>query len=549
VSDLSKSSVIHKIYENKKNNNIYSSKNLLGIILFGVLNVTQLAGWAKAQSIQVAVSAFPTSMDPHFHTLTPNNGMASYIFDSLVGRDAHANLIPGLAESWRVVDRTTWEFKLRRGVRFHNGAIFDAEDVIYTINRVPNVPNSPSSFGVYTRAIETMDAPDPYTLRIRTRGPYPLLASDLSSIFIVSRSIAAASTTSDFNAGTAAIGTGPFRLAGYTHGDRAVFRRNNEYWGPKAPWEQVTYRFLANDGARVAALLSGDVDFIDDVPSGDVPRIGRDARFRVTSAVSLRLIFLALDTGRTGSSPQVTGPNGEQLDRNPLTDIRVRRALSMSINRQAITERLMAGAGIPANQMMPQATTGFASDIPPITFDANEAKRLLSEAGYPNGLSIVLSGANDRYINDAQIQQSIAQMWTRIGVRTRVDSTPYASFVVRAARFELSAFMMGWSNATGEPSPGYRALIASQDRERGWGLTNRGRYSNPLFDRTLLQSVSDMDTGRRDQATLELARIVAEDVPVIPLHHQVSRWAMRRNLNYAGRADETTLAAEIVPAN
>ncbi len=206
-----------------------------------------------AQDLVVGVGGNITSIDPHYHNLAPNNGVATHIFDRLVHQDEQQRLIPGLATEWRPIDDTTWEFKLRADVKFHDGAPFDAEDVLATLKRVPWVPNSPSSFAISTRSIVETTVVDPLTIRFRTAKPYPLLPNDLSIVNIVSRK-AVEAPTGDFNQGRAAIGTGPFRFVEFAPGDRLVLQRNDAYWGGKAHWSKVTIRVITNASARTAAV-------------------------------------------------------------------------------------------------------------------------------------------------------------------------------------------------------------------------------------------------------------------------------------------------------
>jgi len=197
-------------------------------------------------------------MDPHFHNLTPNNNVGSHIFETLVAKDPRGRLKPALAESWRAVDELTWEFKLRRGVKFHDGTEFTADDVAATLDRVPGVPNSPSSFATYSRQITERIIVDPYTTRLKTAKPYPLMPNDMGTIMIIPAR-ARNATTDDFNAGKATIGTGPFKFVRWQKGNRVELIRNDHYWGAKPAWDKVTFRIITSDPTRVAALLSGDV--------------------------------------------------------------------------------------------------------------------------------------------------------------------------------------------------------------------------------------------------------------------------------------------------
>ncbi|HYZ32644.1 MAG TPA: ABC transporter substrate-binding protein [Crenalkalicoccus sp.] len=502
---------------------------------------------AGAQELTMAVGAPVTSLDPHYHQLSPNNAVADMIFDRLVEDDAQARLVPGLATEWRAVDETTWEFRLRANVRFHNGSPFTAEDVAFTLARVPNVPNSPSSFAIYTRPIRAVEIVDKLTIRLRTDSPYPLMPMGLSNIRILDKETHEGATTEDFNSGKTAIGTGPWRAVSYRNGDRIEFERYDDYWGERPAFQRVTYRMITNDAARTAALLAGDVEFIDQVPTSDLKRLRADQRVTLSEAIGLRIIFLGLDFSRTGPTPFVTDNDGQPIARNPLQDLRVRRALSLAIDRQAIVERVMEGAATPSGQFLPPGIFSYVPDLPAPRADPEEAKRLLAEAGFPQGFRLQLNGPNDRYINDSRIIQAVGQMWTRIGVRTAVEAQPWTTFISRAAKQEFSAYLIGWGSNP-EGSHPLRNLVATYDRERGWGASNRGRYANPKLDAMIEAALRELDDAKREAILQDAQRLAMQDVAIIPLHIQTNIWAMRRGLAHMARADELTRAQDIRPA-
>ncbi|MFC3124307.1 ABC transporter substrate-binding protein [Pseudoroseomonas globiformis] len=501
---------------------------------------------AQAQNLSLAVAAPPTTLDPHYHTLSPNNMVAEHFFDKLVGRDAQAKLEPGLAESWTLIDDTTWEFKLRQGVKFSDGTDFNAQDVLYTLERVPNVVNSPGSFSIYTRAITRTEVIDPHTVRFHTNGIYPLLPQDLSQVFIISDSIKGRDGTADFNNGRATVGTGPFRLVSYTPDDRIVMERNENYWGEKPAWKQVTYRFIANDGVRVAALLSGDVQMIDVVPPADIPRLRQTQGIGFSEVPSLRSIYIKIDTAHD-SSPYITDNNGRKLDRNPLRDLRVRQALSTAINRKAIADRVMQGAATPSGQMMPPGANGYIADLPAPPYEPDGAKKLLAEAGYPDGFRITLIGPNNRYVNDAQIIQAVGQMWQRIGVATTVDAMPFSVMAQRQARNDMSAMLIGWATA-GEPSTALRGNLTTRIPEKGFGTVNFSGYSNTKVDALVEEGLRTADDEKREDIFKQAMRVAMEDVGLITLHMQKNIWALRGGLTYEARADEYTVAMGVKPA-
>ncbi|MCM0018960.1 MAG: ABC transporter substrate-binding protein [Tagaea sp.] len=500
---------------------------------------------AAAQELTVGLGLNVTSIDPHFHNTTPNLNVAAQIFDRLVHTDAAQKPVPGLALSWRILDPTTWEFALRQGVRFSDGSPFEAEDVLASLRRAPNVPNSPSSFGIFTRAIASAEARGSHTVVIRTREPYPLLANDLSAVNIVHRSAESASTA-EFNSGRAAIGTGPFRVVSWTPGDRLVVERNPHWWGGANPWARVAFRILTNDSARVAALLAGDVQLIEAVPPADIARLERDPNVRLARSITTRYFFLHPDQARA-VSPFVTDKEGRPLERNPLQDRRVRQAISHAVNREAIAERMFMGQAVPAGGVVPDAFFGGDPSLRAPAYDPERARRLLAEAGYPDGFGITLHGPNDRYVNDDQTVQAIAQMLARVGIATRVETMPWASFATRSNRPDFSLIYIGWLSATGEASSTLRSLLATFDRATGMGSSNRGRYSNPAFDAALRAALGEMDDGARQERLRAAARLAMEDQGIVPLLYQYSVWAARRPLAYTARADDQTWAVWVRP--
>jgi peptide/nickel transport system substrate-binding protein len=521
-------------------------------LAFGIAAALSLAsrtGFAEAPAtLRIAVSAPVTSIDPHFHTLTPNESLDAHIFEKLVDVDAHAHLIPALATSWKLIDPQTWEFALRQGVTFQNGDPFTAEDVAFSLQRVPNVPNSPASFAIYTKSISRIEVVDPHTIRLHTSGIYPLLPVDMTQIDIIDHTAAAHATTEDFNSGKAAIGTGPYRLVSYKPGDRVELERYDGYWGRKPAWQHVTYRMITNDAARSAALLAGDVDVIDAVPTTDLARMRGDDHVRLAEIVGLRIVFLGLDQSRDGPTPLVTGPHGEALAHNPLKDVRVRRALSIAINRQAIVDRMMEGAAVPSGQFLPEGAFGYVPGLAAPKYDPEGAKKLLAEAGFPDGFRISLHGPNDRYVNDARIIQAIGQMWQRIGVQTEVDPETWTTYVVHANKQEYPAFLFGWGSATGEASNPLRAQVATWDPKKGLGTANRGRYSNPSLDMLIAKGMSIPDDEAREEIWRAATKQAMDDVAIIPLHIQKNIWATRRGFIYAPREDEETRAMDVRPA-
>jgi peptide/nickel transport system substrate-binding protein len=504
------------------------------------------AGPLPAAELSVGLGADVTSIDPHFHNLTPNNNVGQHIFEALVTKDAAGRLKPALAESWRAVDELTWEFRLRKGVRFHDGGDFTAADVVFTLDRIPNVPNSPSPFTTYTKQITEKIVVDPYTVRLKSATPYPLMPTDMGTILIVSAKAAGKAATEDFNSGKAAIGTGPFKFVRWQRGDRIELARNDAYWGPKPPWDRVTMRIITSDPTRVASLLAGEVRAIENVPTSDLAKLKASKDLTLYRTVSVRLMYLHLDTARE-KSPFVTDKAGKPLEKNPLQDLRVRRAISKAINRQGLVERVMEGAAVSTSQLMPQGFFGYAPGIKPEAFDPDAAKKLLAEAGYPEGFGLTLHAPNNRYVNDEQVAQAVAQMLTRVGIQTKVDAMPSAVFFSRGSKLEFSLLLVGWGADTMEASSPLKSLLATFNSDKGTGASNRGRYSNPKMDAVLEQALATVDDGRREKLLQQATEIGVGDLGIIPLYHQHNLWATRRGVAYEPRADERTLAFEFKP--
>lgn len=533
-------------------------------------------GQASAAELKIGASAEPSAIDPHYHNLGPNNAIAVHLFDALIGQDPNQKLFPQLATSWEATDPTTWVFKLRKGVKFHDGSDFTAKDFVYTVCRVPNVPNSPSSFALFTKAISGLETPDPYTVIIKTEKPYPLLANDLSQVWVISAKvngiagdigfakagcsgIAEYPKTEDFNNGKIAIGTGPFKLAEFVKGDRLVLSRNDAYWGEKSEWDKVTFKPISSDGPRVAALLAGDVDFIETPPVQDLPRLKTDPKIALSQALSNRVIYLHMDqsgsatvavkgTGKPDSKYEGPGPcASKECEKNPLMDKRVRQAISKAVNRPAIVEKIMGGVAVAAGELLDGSFFG-AAGLKPEAYDPEGAKKLLAEAGYPNGFELVLGSPNDRYINDEKIAQAVAQMLTRVGIKTTVDAVTKSVFFGRRNKLEFSVYLAGWGAGTGEMSDSLRALVACPDKAKGYGGTNPTRYCNADLDALLDKALATVDPAAREKLLQDASKMAMEDYAILPLHFEVTPYAHRKSLTYAARADQHTEAMGIKSA-
>jgi peptide/nickel transport system substrate-binding protein len=516
-----------------------------GVFLAAVLMAMALP--AAAQDLTIGLASEPSSLDPQYQNLAVNNEIAAHLFDPLVARDAQQRPIPALALSWKPVSDTVWEFKLRPDVKFSDGSPFTAEDVVFSYERAAKVPNSPSPFTMLTRQITRLEIVDPLTLRITTGAPAPLLPLDLSGLPILSHTAAAGGapegkTTAELDRGDGLIGTGPFTFVSWKRGGDLVLARNETYWGPKPAWAKVIFRPIPDAAARVAALLSATVDLIETPPMADLPKLRKDPKVALSQTPSSRVIYVALDQFAE-PSPGIPDTNGK----NPLKDKRVRQALSLSIDRRGLVDKVLDGFGQPAGDLLPYPAFGTRKETQPDRYDPGEARKLLGEAGYPKGFALTLGTPNGRYADDLKVAQAVASSWSRVGVKTGVEATAPPVFFKNRDEFRYSAYLSGWGADSGEMSNPLRALVATTNREKGMGGNNRGRYSNPAMDAKLDEALRTVDNKKREALLQQASKLVMADEGILPLYFELSVWAMRKGLAYTARADQATLAQFVKP--
>lgn len=502
----------------------------------------------SAADLKIGVKSEPSSLDPQFHVLVPNMQVTFAMFDPLIMMDSKLVPQPALAESWKPVSDTEWEFALRKDAKFSDGSPLTADDVVFTFDRIPKVPNSPTAFTLFTRQIAKVEAVDANTVRITTKQPYPLLITDLANLPIMSKAAASGSaaegkTTVELNRGEGLVGTGPFKFVSWQKGADLVLERNPNYWGKPAEWDKVIYRPMTNPAARAAALLSGDIDMMEDPPTADLEQFKSNPKLTVAEAPGTRIVYIALDQ-KGEPSPGIPGQ-----DKNPLMDKRVREALSISIDRKAIAERVMGGVAVATGDLLPAPMFGAveARQAAPAV-DTAKAKALLAEAGYPEGFQITLGTPNGRYVNDARVAQTIAAMWTRAGVKTEVAASAPPVFFKSRDNFEFSAYLAAWGNSTGEMSTTLRSLVGTRDPSKGSGTSNGGRYSNPELDALLDKASATMDDDARKALLQQADELVLSDYGIIPVHFEVPVWGLRAGLTYAARSDQYTLPQDVVTA-
>jgi len=494
------------------------------------------SGLAEARTVRWAASGDPNTMDPHSQNVGTVTMVLQQIYDPLIHRSPDLSLRPGLALSWTQVEPTRWRFVLRQGVRFHEGEAFGADDVVFSITRALQPT---SNFGIYVDTVDRAERVDDHTVDVITKLPDPILPNKFASVFMMSRSWSERNNAArpqntrqreEMHTVRNTNGTGAFRLATREPDVRTVLRRNDSWfgWNEAQPAAgnvtEIVFRPITSDATRVAALLSGEVDFVLDPPLQDLNRLRGAGNIRVLEGPEVRTIFIAMDTNRDELL------YGDVRGRNPFRDLRVRQALYQAIDIQAIHRTTMRGQSIVTGTFFPQQVNGYSADEDVrLPYDPNRARALLAEAGYPNGFGITLDCPNNRYINDEQICQAVAAMWARIGVRTSVKAQPLAPFFAQIQRDDTSIYLLGWGVPTLDALYSFQSLLATRNGAQGDGIWNYGRYSNPRMD-ALIARMKTESGEARTAAIREALAIYREDVPHIPLHHQVIPWAMRSTI-------------------
>ncbi|MDW5444101.1 ABC transporter substrate-binding protein [Polaromonas sp. SM01] len=501
---------------------------------------------ASAQTLSIGFADPVSSVDPQLNNHAGDRSLALHFWDSIINSRDGGKLEPALASSWKALDDKTWEFKLRSDIKWQDGKPFTADDIVFSFQRARSVPGTVASYTGALRTVESTTAKDPHTVIVKTNTPNPMLPLDIASIYIVSKHAGENSKTEDYNAGRAVVGTGPYKFISYSPGDRTVFERNPGYYGPKPLWDKVNYRYINNGAARTAALLAGDVDVIDKVAVTDVAKLKKTPTVSVYTYPGLRVLLLQ-PSFRPGSNEFITDNAGKPLDKNPLQELKVRQALSLAINRKAITDRILQGTVTEANQWMPKNSFGYNPEVKDIAYNVEQAKKLLAEAGFPQGFQITIHVPGDRYPQAPETVQAVAQFWTRAGVKTKVEVVPWSVYASRAGKNEYAVSVIAWGNGTGEAGYGLLQTLASNDAKRGRGVNNWGRYSNEAVDKALDAATVEFDAKRREAIFRHSVKLVTDDVGNIPLFHYQNIWAARKGLKVVPLLSDRTTAMQVSP--
>lgn len=535
----------------------FSFKRLTRIGKLASLSIVLMAGAASAQSLTVGLSAEPTSIDPHFFRSGPNISLRENVSDALVyNNQVTGEVEPRLAESWEVVDDETWRFVLNPDAVFGNGEAVSPADVIFSLCRIRNVEGSPGPYVSFVETIADVEADGEGTVVVRTSGPDPVLLQSLGQLGIVQSPTGAVLdydredcgndewlNTQAFNNSEIETGIAPYKVVGYTRGVETVLERNPNYYGPAPYYERVVLRAIPENGARIAALLSGDVDVIDAVPVNAIDQIYENENLQLISTPASRLIFFAFDQ-EGEPSPKISGTDGE----NPFKDVRVREAFNLAIDRLEIVDTVMDGIAEPASSIVMGTVFGHNPDLAPLPHDPERARELLAEAGYPDGFGITVSAPSDRYRNDTQVAQAVVQMLAQIGLDVELETYPQSVYFDRASNYEYSMYLGGASADTGEGLSQLLNLVHSRDLERGLGGANRGRYASEEVDALLGDALVTLDDEARREMLQEAQAVVYEDYGYMPLYHEVAVWAASSEVYFEPNAAQINILYTARPA-
>ncbi|MGE0717630.1 MAG: ABC transporter substrate-binding protein [Alphaproteobacteria bacterium] len=489
-------------------------------------------GVAEAKTFRYSTSGDINGLDPHLNNEGPTNAMKNNFYETLIYRNPELKLVPALATDWSQTGPTTWRFKLRQGVKFHDGTPFTADDVVFSIARNNHAQ---SDLRTYSASVVEVKKIDDFTVELVTRVPDPVLPQNIPAVFIMSKAWSEKNNTAnpvrgivgnESYANTHVNGTGPFKLLDRVADTRTVFVPNADWWNKQVDHNltRVEFRPIANAATRVAALLSGEIDMMFPVPLQDVPRLKRSAGIRVMEGPELRTIFLGMDQHRD-----------ELMDmpgsgKNPFKDKRVREAFYKAIDINAIHKVVMRGASTPTGLMIAPGINGFAKDLndrPP--FDPDGAKKLLADAGYPSGFTVTLDCPNDRYVNDEAICQAVVPMLARVGVTVKLNAqtkSKHFDKIGERQKWNTSFYMLGWTPGTYDAHNMLYNIITLNSGP-GSGSNNSGRYTNPKVEELTRLVESETDAEKRNKMIAEAMKLHKEDYGHIPLHQQALAWGVR----------------------
>ena len=492
---------------------------------------------ASAQTVRIANQGDALSMDPHSLNESLQLSVTGNVYEPLVGRNKDLSLTPMLATSWKQTSPTVWRFELRKGVQFHDGTPFTADDVVFSLARTQVEGSDMKS---YTNDFKEVRKIDSHTVEIETKTPFPILPDVLSLVYIMSKKWCETNQATvpvdrrkgvENTASFKANGTGPFRVRERQPNVRTVFTRNGSYWGKiEGNVTEVVFTPIGNDATRVAALLSGEVDVMEPVPVQDIDRVNSSANTRAVTGPELRTIFLGMDQKRD----ELLYSNVK--GKNPFKDKRVRQAFYQAIDIKGIKKTVMRGASNPSAQLVGPGINGFQPEMKRLPYDVEAAKKLMAEAGYPNGFEVSMNCPNDRYVNDGRICQTVAANLSRINVKINLQAETKGTYFPKVLRRDTSFYMLGWTPATYDAHNAMNAIMRCVD-DKGAGQFNLGAYCNPKVDELTLKVQAETDKNKRNAYIKEAFDLHAADVGHIPLHQQALAWGVNKKVKLVQLAD------------
>ncbi len=506
---------------------------ILGALLCG------FTAAAPAQTLRWATQGDPLTMDPHSQNEGLTNAMNGQVYERLTNNDKTLGIVPCLASEWTQTGPTTWRFKLRPGVKFHDGATLSADDVVFSVNRAKEPV---STFSVYANALGKPLAIDPLTVEFQLERVNPIFLQHVNSIVIMNKAWAERHKVQkplDFKnkeesyASFNANGTGPFVLAQRQPGIKTTYKRNPTWWGRfEGNVQEIVYTPIANDATRLAALISGEIDFVLDPAPRDIPRLRNTAGVKVIEGPENRIVFIGMDQQRDELL------YGSVKGKNPFKDLRVRRAMYQAIDIETMRSKLMNGMAVPTGGYTPSPLGAFndAEIEKRLPFDLTQARKLMADAGYADGFEVTIDCPNNRYVNDEEICIALASMWAQIKIKLKVNAMPRATYFPKMEKWDTSLYMLGWGGSVTDAETVLTPVMRNPGA-KGEGLYNYGRSRNDKFDALAVQSTSEADPKKREAQIKAALTEWKEQVHSIPLHRQMIPWAARTNVNVVHRAD------------
>lgn len=494
---------------------------------------------AQAQTLRIANQGDALSLDPHSLNESLQLSVASNVYEGLTDRNKDLTLAPGLATSWKQTSPSIWRFDLRKNVQFHDGTPFTADDVIFSFARAAG---DGSDVKAKVNDIKEVRKVDSHTIDIETKGPFPILPEVLADMFIMSKKWSEDNKAErpvdrrkgiENAASFKANGTGPYRVRERQPDVRTVFVRSGTYWGKiEGNVQEVVFQPIANPATRVAALISGQVDVMEPIPVQDIPRVNGNASTRAIVGPEMRTIFLGMDQKR--DELLYSSVKGK----NPFKDKRVRQAFYQAIDINAIQKTVMRGASKPTALMVGPGINGWTeAQDKRLPFDPEASKKLLADAGYPQGFEVTMNCPNDRYVNDAQVCQAVAANLARVGIKINLAAETKGTYFPKILRRDTSLYLLGWTPSTYDSHNALNALMRTPDDKTGDGQFNLGSYSNPKVDELTVKVQSEGDMAKRTAMIKEAFQIHADDVGHLPLHQQSLAWGVSKKVELTQRAD------------